>query len=460
MGKGRRESRLDGWANVITGLGRAGRDKRLGARIQVPDRITPMELTDLYAGDPLAARICDLPAHEMTRKWIHFESDAKGDSNKLVLQELDALDAQDAVCDALVWGRLYGGSILVVGADDGRPLDQPLNEDGIKSIEHLTVFDRCEVEAEWQWEGGRKISEIGRPEMYRIQTVGNNFLVHHSRVIRFDGVRTPRFRIQQNGGWTDSIFTRLLASLRDFWSSYDGAAHLLTDFSQAVFKVDNLATLIGSSQDDVVIKRLTALDWMRSVVRATVIDSKEDFERKATPVTGLPELLDQMQLLVSSITGIPVTLLMGRSPAGLQATGDADVRFFYDSIAAQQSTMLRPRLERLIKLLLLAKNGPTSGREPDNWSFDFVPLWQLTEKERAEVRRTHAEADSIDISNGVLHPTEVRQSRYSGDRYSTEITLDPLMDEADVLMHEAEPPADGPPDDGDEDPPPLEGEEG
>ena len=65
--------RLDGWANVATGLGRSARDKRLGATIQHPVPLSQQELTDLYTGDGIARRICNLPAEDQTRKWITLQ---------------------------------------------------------------------------------------------------------------------------------------------------------------------------------------------------------------------------------------------------------------------------------------------------------------------------------------------------------------------------------------------------
>ena len=40
---------------------------------------------------------------------------------------------------------------------------------------------------------------------------------------------------------------------------------------------------------------------------------------------------------------IPVTRLLGQSPAGLSATGDSDTRNYYDMIAARQELDLRPQ---------------------------------------------------------------------------------------------------------------------
>ena len=53
---------------------------------------------------------------------------------------------------------------------------------------------------------------------------------------------------------------------------------------------------------------------------------------------------------------------MGQAPAGLNATGDSEIRWFYDRVAARQRRELQPALKRLVKLLFLSKRGPTKGK--------------------------------------------------------------------------------------------------
>jgi phage-related protein (TIGR01555 family) len=120
--------------------------------------------------------------------------------------------------------------------------------------------------------------------------------------------------------------------------------------------------------------------------------------------------------------------------------------------AAQEST-LRPLLERLVTLLLRSRDGPTGGREPKNWSFQFNPLWQLNELQEAERRHKAAVTDQIYLDQGVVHPAEIRRSRFGGDAYTTETALDPQYDDLEELLRDAVPEgaSDGAPSDDHED---------
>lgn len=72
---------------------------------------------------------------------------------------------------------------------------------------------------------------------------------------------------------------------------------------------------------------------------------------------------------------------------------------------------------------LTAKTGPTNGKEPDNWSIKFRPLWQLDEQQQADVRLKQAQADDIYLRRGVAQPADIAASRFGGDTYSVETHL-------------------------------------
>ena len=434
----------DGWESTITGLGRS-RDKRSGTTIKYPPIAGSRdEYDDMYHGDDTAATIAELPAREMTRQWVTLSvEDSGGDvqtedvstrmlTAKQVMQALDDIESQSMFAQAILWARVHGGSLLFLGVDDGvEDLSQPLNMDAIKSLDFLLLFDRWEVQI-MDTETELNSSDFGKPKVYMVQAqtesgmgLGVTSYVHASRFIRFDGVRTSRYRMAQNGGWSDSIYTRMRETLQDYGISWHGVAHLLQDFSQAVLKMRGLADAIAQQESNVVLDRMTAMDLCRSVARAIPIDAEdEDFKREPTPMGGLPETLDRLMLRVASAARMPATLLFGQSPAGLNATGESDIQLFYDGIKAQQEEMLRPRLDRLFEVLFAAREGPTRGKEPERWSYDFNPLWQESDSERATVRKTQAETDAIYLQEGVVDIEEIAMSRFGGDGYSTETVLD------------------------------------
>jgi hypothetical protein len=138
---------------------------------------------------------------------------------------------------------------------------------------------------------------------------------------------------------------------------------------------------------------------------------------------GFPETLDKLALRLSAAADMPVSLLLGQAPAGLQATGDSDIRFFYDRIAQLQAR-IRPMIERLVKWVMLSTTGPTNGQEPETWCVEFPSLWQQTEAEKVATRKTQMEIDTGYIAAQVYSPEEAAAFRFSGDTYSFETSID------------------------------------
>lgn len=456
----RTAARTDGWANLTTGLGDALRDKRL-TNAFTTSVVSWAQAEDLYRGDELAARIAELLPADMTRQGWEVVVEGDKDAGKDINQALKALGVVEKFRQAETWARVFGGAILLMGPLDGsQDLTQPLDEEHLDALEYLNLFDMREAIGV-AWYGDPQAPKYGETVMYRLQPLTLSFssgfeltlreqekqgkyspmqvqekglgsngsmtmirYVHASRVLRFEGTKLTRRLERSQWGWGDSIYTRLVDEVRDFQASFDSASVLVQDFAQGVFKMAGLAEAIAGGQQSLVLARLTAMDLARSVVRATVVDKEgEDFERKSTPVTGLAELLDKFMLKISAATGYPVSLLFGQAPAGMDATGESDIRLYYDKVKGEQVRIFAPPLERLVSLLLRSKQGPTKGTEPESWSLKFHPLWQLDDVQKATARKTQADADVAYVNAGVLMPEEVAASRFGGDEYSFETQL-------------------------------------
>lgn len=426
----------DGMQNVITGLGRQGKDKRLGVVISAPTNFTQNELTDLYAGDEFAAKVAELPAEEMTRQGFKLKTDDPEISDA-VMMKMDELEVLTELTEALIWSRVYGGSVVILGVDDGQEdMTEPLNMDNIKSFEWMTVLDRYEIDIHSYYTDPLK-PNFGKPLLYKVHASDkkgraidrqklDQGLIHESRLIKFDGVLTPKRRKRaRNSGWADGVFTRLWTVLRDFNMTWDSAAHLMQDFSQATLLIKGLEEMLAQDEDGLVLARIDLIDQCRGVSRIVPLDDGEEFKREATPMTGLPEMIDKFLERFAGAAGMPLALLMGQSPGGLNTSnaGNADIVYWYDKIKAQQNKVLKKALNIIIEILFRAKSGPTAGKEPDEWLVKFNPLWQADEKETSETRLNDAKSDEIGVRNGWLDGDEVANSRWGGDEYGTEIKL-------------------------------------
>jgi phage-related protein (TIGR01555 family) len=188
----------------------------------------------------------------------------------------------------------------------------------------------------------------------------------------------------------------------------------------------DLASIVGSEDENNIVKRAQIVDATRSIVRAIMIDKEEEFTRETTSLGGFPEMLQQFAIRLSAAARTPVSILMGQGNGGLNGptSGANDTRWWYDATAAQQNTILRPRLNVLVRALFRAKNGPTKGVEPEKWRVHFPPLWQLSELEQADLRVKMSQADTAYVNAGILPPDTVARARFGGETYSIETHVD------------------------------------
>lgn len=415
--------RSDFWQNITTGVG-TSRDKRQSGEFVLPSPLDYGTSTLLYRGDALARRICDLPPKEMTREWVRFPSDTRGK----FASKLTELGVRQQVFKGLCWGRAFGGAITIIGAQDGRAVDQPLNRSRLRSIRFLSTLDWTQVYPAQVYKNPLA-AKNNQPEIYRVNANGAQIDVHESRVIRWDGLPLPPDCEQYAVPWSDSVLTPVVEAVRDFHISNHSASVIVSDFAQAVFKIKGLAAMLASNKDGNVIRRLQLLDYCRSVLRAIPIDAeKEDFSRQGTPTSGLPDLLDRSGVYVSCLTGIPYTLLLGESAAGLNATGEGDHRNYHNQIRSEQETDLRPKLEYLFGVVADCGDYRLASVKSDGHvPFEFNRLWQPTEKETSETRLNVMKADEIAYNMGTVTAREVA-SHWLGGIYSLDLTLDPAVE--------------------------------
>lgn len=416
--------RGDGWMNVLTGLGICGRDKKQNGHFRISKIFDRAELDQMYRSDGVVRLIIDLFAQEMIRQGWEIEGDAEGK----IIGKLEELRVNEALVNLTKWARLFGGAICIMGIADGLPLDQPVDENTLRDVQWLRVFDRYQAYSrDGTFESDLNSPNYGFPNVYTVNDnrTGAVFYVHYSRVLRMDwNILPPRWQ-NFNQGWGDPLVQTIYEELRNYSTAFSHTATIFEDFVNSVLYIPNLAQIMASQcGDETVMKRLNILNLSKSTTNTAILDANERYEKLTTNVSGISELLDRFMVALSAVCRIPVSLLFGRSAAGLNSTGDNDVRNFYDAVKQEQEHKLRPVMEKLIRYIMISKDGPFNGVEPEDWSIQFVPLWQNTEEQDAITRRAVAETDAIYIDRGVLDPSEVAISRFGGNKWSMNTEID------------------------------------
>lgn len=425
-------ARSDGWKNTLTGLGVYAKDRRLTATPDVAINLTENQLSDLYDGDALAKKIVQKPVKAMLRDgWVTKDVDDK--QLESLQEQHKRLKTKSVLREALYWEALYGSSLLLFGTDDGQEdLTRPLNVETVKEVRYLKDIPGPQFTI-LSWGSKHSTVPIGDPEIFQISPADGSqapYAVHASRAHFFKGDSISSTKRAERRGKGLSSLVPVYSVLRDFAASYDGAFSLATDFSQVVYKIGALREAIAQDRSDVIKERLRLMDMTRSIIGGVFMDAdgNESFERNSTNVTGLPDLLQCFDLLLSAVTDIPVTVLFGTSAKGLSATGEGDDKNWHYRLAEDQAEKAVPALEALTSMLLPGASG---------WSIAFPPFEKLSDKDLAATHYTQAQADQINISNGIYTPEEARTSRFGGESYSTETTLrDDVTEDLETQLEE------------------------
>ena len=421
----------DGYGNLITGLNTAA-SKKKHTRAVPGALISDGELEAMYVEDGLAARIVNLMPSDMFREGWKYVFPGMEEKQAEELAEkykaaMEVIEIRQKCKEAMQWARLKGGAALLVGAMDGRTPDQPLDPKRIKTggLEKLRVLDRSEIEFDKiRFQTDPMRPRYGLPECYAVKFHAgvdreDTMIVHHSRIIEFHGDRVPRAKSSlspETKYWGISVLQRAEDRLKTIGSSIGSIDQLLHEMSVGKFKVKDLAMMLSSPDGKAAIeRRVELMDLTRSVFRSQYIDATEEFSRDSVNFSGVPDVLHIIFMLLAADTGYPITRLFGVSPAGMNATGESDMRNYYDAVRSEQELVLQPVLMRLVKIVSQWQNI----EEP---YIEFVPLETMNEKEQADLERNKAQKKLIEaqtwkiyIDTGMIEPHQAAYLQFGDE---------------------------------------------
>jgi phage-related protein (TIGR01555 family) len=462
----------DGWSNLITGLNNAETAKKRHTHHRFDGLLREEELESMFVEDGLAARIVKLLPDDMFREGWEYEfpdiDEIKADE---FTDDYDAvfeiIGAQTKLKLAFYWARLFGGAAILIGVLDGRTMDRPLDPKSIKSFEKLKIIDRTEIEfTRIQFQLDPSQPRYGLPVYYPIKFDSGSGaeeekLVHYTRILELHGDTLPRKSAAalsaEDKYWGISVLQRAEDRLKTLGSSLGSIDQLLDEMSVGKHKIKNLSMLLSSPEGKAAIQRRIELnDLTRSVFRSMYFDAgdesgrgAEDFVRDTVNFTGVPEILHIIFMLLSADTGYPITRLFGVSPGGMNATGESDMRNYYDSVRSIQSTDLKPILLYLLRIISEWQKIP----EP---YIKFPPLQTMNEKEQADLDKLNADKEKVEaesykvyVDMGVLDPYEVRFLKFGNALSDIPVPKDLELPPVETVP-EDEPPADDGKDGGEE----------
>jgi len=401
---------LDAFQNALARLG-WGMPNILEATDYPLTRLTKnyQLMNSLYRSHWVIRKIIDVVPEDMCKNWYQISSQLPPqDIEKIaILERRTRVKAK--ILEGLKWGRLYGGAAAIIMIDGHEDiLDQPLDVDSVfpGSFKGLLVVDR------WSgiYPGPDLVTDINDPEFglpstYQVVNHATSEIIniHHSRVIRFVGRDLPFWEKQAEIYWGASEIEHVFEELKKRDNTSWNIAQLVFLANLRVLKMNELGQMLATNNaqaQQLLYNTVQAQNWLMNNMGLYIIDKDDDFEAKQYTFSGLAEIYENFMLDVSGAAEIPVTKLFGRSPAGMNATGESDLQNYYDTIEEKQEAYLRPAIDKLLPVLCMSEFGYV----PDDLSYRFNPVRRNTDTDKADLanRLTQSIADVYNM--GLISP--------------------------------------------------------
>jgi len=410
---------FDSFVNFAHKLG-IGADNALTSSTYGFNPITRMRimLEWIHRGSWLGGVAVDLVADDMTRAGVEFLTEMPPDDSEALQYEATRLQIWEQLNEGIQWSRLYGGS-LVIALIDGQDLRTPLRLEtvGPGAFKGLLTLDRWQVEPALEDLVTDFGPHLGLPKYYRVgpnSPALRGMSVHHSRIMfRGEGIRLPYNQRLTENLWGISVLERLYDRMVAFDSASTGAAQLVFKSYLRTLKIDGFRDIVSAGGQPMQ-GLMTYVDTMRRYQGQegiTLLDKEDEFEtQQHSAFSGLDSALQQFGQQLSGALQIPLVRLFGQSPGGMNASGESDLRTYYDGIRQQQRKGLHGGATTIYKLIAQSLGIQL----PKNFAIDFVSLWQLTDLDKASIAKSNGETVSKAVDDGLIgRQTALKELRQS-----------------------------------------------
>ncbi len=375
-------------------------------------------------------------AEHAVRKWIKITGSTP-EKRKKVEAEFTRLNVRDTFQEWMGHDQVFGRGTIFLDFGDADKADElavPLvvSKDKISSkrkLERLTV-----IEPMWVAPGTYATNNPLRHDFYKPRAwfvYGRT--VDTSRMLTIVS-RPVSDMLKPAYAFGGQSLVQLMKPYVDNWlRTRQAVSDMINTYSVMVLGTD-MSSILGGGGGDDLFNRIDMFNQLRDNRGSMAIDKdNETLTNIAVPLGGLHELQAQAQEQLASVSRIPLSIYLQITPTGLNSTNDGETRNFYADVKAYQEKNVRPHLQRVFEIVQLGELGEIDA----DMTFEFVALWEMDDKDKADIRKADADADCAYVMNGIVDPEEVRE-RLSNDETSLYHGVD-LTDPAPVLEPEPDP---------------------
>lgn len=383
---------FDGFVNLFKSFG-GDNDTREQTKYAYTKRITRLynQLDDLYATSWLAAKVIDIPVEDAFREGRTF--DIENTDTKETLEEF-YVDIDEKIELGLKYARIFGGAALIVVSSDD-DLAKPITMMKQGDLINIAVVDASQLTPQ-NLDRNPLSPTYLQPTGYTV--TGSSQVIDSSRVLYLDGVTTTNRERETNNGFGSSVYERIYKNIEDATQTNTALRNLVEQSNIDIVKMDGLNDAVASGSEEAVKERIQILSQMKSILNTITIDGKDDYVNVAKNFSNLDTVQMNMFMLVGAAADIPFTRFMGKSADGQNATGEGDLKNYYDAV---KSKIQVGRLKKVYKFLDPIVNLHLFG-DKTTIKYEFNPLFQMTEAELATLNKNKADTHAIYIDRNVV----------------------------------------------------------
>ena len=418
-----------------SGLGTSA-DHSVGVHFRRLPEPKEKDLNALYIGSGVARRAVNLVVDDAlgrSRIWQGDKSD-----NKLMRKAMHKYGVNHAIREAVQQGRSHGTGMIIINTRGSRlrdPLDMSkIGENDLVSLITANQFQVKKIEDEDLTYNPLHPS-YGQPEivyfLYNPVELEEKLLpVHISRIVRFDGQNSlPGLgRGLARKTWGESIFVTIAESIIQQAITSSSVAHLMQESSIPFVKSEgwrNVQRRGGRGDQKGPLQ--AALDFVmsKSIFRTWFLSKGDEIGRVEVTWGGMAQIFDKQFLVVAAVSGYPATHFWNQSPAGQNATGESDLRFYDMFVDDLRSEEIAPKIEVLDEVVA------RSAGLPEAPEYEWPPILELSPQDKAETATKYSVAAEKWTKSGVMSRQEIREKQ-KRDRVTPDITPENLPDINDI----------------------------
>ena len=383
----------------------------------------------LYRDNWVVQNIISLIPEDMLKNFITVKSDIDTKLLDRLNKVFRKTKLKSKILQGLKWGRLYGGAIgliLIEGQEDKLSEKLNLDEVDVDSFKGLYIVDR--------WNGVIPSSELiddindtefGEPKYYTItnEETNLNTKIHYSRIIKFIGRELPHWEKIAEQYWGASEIESVYQEVIKRDNVSNNMANLTFKANIQVYEMENadqLFAIAGTQAQERFWKMMRAQSILESNFSTRVVNKGDNYRHEQYGFSGLSEVYDSIMMDVAGSTHIPVTKLFGRSPSGMNATGESDLQNYYDFIDQERESKLNPIFDKLLPIIAMS----TFGEIPDDLDYKYGDIKFITDESKNNIGNNLANVYMQAFQNGAItQKTLLKELSKLSNEYSLFTTL-------------------------------------